>query len=202
MKTLSNLLRDIFSAHRTDKERDPICKVKDNNNAKTEPPNGKNSIDAPQIQDTNQPEVNQTEKTKEDNQHLLTQNPIQNETETDEISGDPNLDHSTSRETDGSDQELQKAGQSKSGYRPGCPGDLNPGEKKWPEVETESGEVSQDERTKEAIQEAYLQGVIAGRNAQIEEKYFPKTDDGIPCFHGNACKTSSGNDIFSLAREA
>ena len=45
-------------------------------------------------------------------------------------------------------------------------------------------------------------GRIAGRNEQIEEKYFPATDDGIPQFRGRPTTQQTYNDIFSMAREA
>ena len=54
----------------------------------------------------------------------------------------------------------------------------------------------------ETPEEAYRRGVIDGRNQQIEEKYFPKTDDGIPNFRGRPEKSSPLSDIFSMAREA
>ena len=50
--------------------------------------------------------------------------------------------------------------------------------------------------------EAFKRGVIEGRNQQIEERFFPKTDDGIPHFHGGTPANLPGDDIFSLAREA
>lgn len=45
-------------------------------------------------------------------------------------------------------------------------------------------------------------GRIAGRNEQIEEKYFPATDDGIPQFRGRTTTRQTYTDIFSMAREA
>ena len=54
----------------------------------------------------------------------------------------------------------------------------------------------------EAILEAFRKGVIEGRNQQIEERFFPKTDEEIPRFHGHPSKYLPSDDIFSLAREA
>ena len=53
-----------------------------------------------------------------------------------------------------------------------------------------------------AKSEAYREGEIAGRNAQIMEKHFPSTDDGLPHLSSGAKNTGSTTDIFSIAREA
>ena len=53
-----------------------------------------------------------------------------------------------------------------------------------------------------AKSEAYREGEIAGRNAQIMEKHFPSTDDGLPHLSSGAKNTGSTSDIFSIAREA
>lgn len=53
-----------------------------------------------------------------------------------------------------------------------------------------------------ALKAAYNEGLIAGRNEVIEEKFFPSDTDGIPNFHGHNCRISYNGDIFSLAREA
>ena len=53
-----------------------------------------------------------------------------------------------------------------------------------------------------ARSEAYLEGEIAVRNAQISEKYFPSTDDGLPHLGTTSKTTRPGSDIFSMAREA
>ena len=52
-----------------------------------------------------------------------------------------------------------------------------------------------------AAAEAYKEGEIAGRNAQIEERYFPKTEDGLPHFRGMK-ERHNDTGIFSLARNA
>lgn len=49
--------------------------------------------------------------------------------------------------------------------------------------------------------EAYRDGEIAGRNAQIMEKHFPTTDDGLPHL-ASGVKDSKGEDIFSIAKDA
>ena len=52
-----------------------------------------------------------------------------------------------------------------------------------------------------AVADAYKEGELAGRNAKIEEKYFPKADDGLPHFNGlKEHRQSTG--IFNLARNA
>lgn len=54
-----------------------------------------------------------------------------------------------------------------------------------------------------AKEAAYREGEKAGRNAKIEEEFFPTTDDGIPHFNGlNRPSGKKRDDIFSLAREA
>lgn len=85
------------------------------------------------------------------------------------------------------------------GEREGCGGRTDTGE---PENGGET--ISPDDpELKKAIEEAYRKGVIEGRNAQIEEKYFPMTDDGIPRLRsGRPLKKRSSDNIFALAREA
>lgn len=53
-----------------------------------------------------------------------------------------------------------------------------------------------------ARSEAYREGEIAGRNAQIMEKHFPSTDDGLPHLPSKVSKDSAREDIFSIARNA
>ena len=53
-----------------------------------------------------------------------------------------------------------------------------------------------------ARSEAYKEGEIAGRNAQIMERHFPKTDDGLPHLHGSTTPGKDPGSIFSIAREA
>lgn len=53
-----------------------------------------------------------------------------------------------------------------------------------------------------ARSEAYREGEIAGRNAQIIEKHFPSTDDGLPHLSGGANPEKEGVDIFSIAKQA
>lgn len=59
----------------------------------------------------------------------------------------------------------------------------------------ESGGIDREE-------EAYQRGLRDGRNMVIEERYFPKTDDGVPHFRGNPTRVNATGDIFSMAREA
>lgn len=50
---------------------------------------------------------------------------------------------------------------------------------------------------------AFKEGEIAGRNAKIEERYFPSNDDGLPHLRGSVRKRSGNDgDIFSMARNA
>lgn len=49
---------------------------------------------------------------------------------------------------------------------------------------------------------AYEEGELAGRNARIEEEYFPSADDGLPKFTGIKSSTTLRDDIFSIARDA
>ena len=53
-----------------------------------------------------------------------------------------------------------------------------------------------------AREEAFREGELSGRNARIEETYFPKTDDGLPHFKGTARRSRPFGDIFDTAREA
>ena len=54
-----------------------------------------------------------------------------------------------------------------------------------------------------ARDEAFKEGERAGRNAKIEEEYFPKVDDGLPRFHGTVKpRPTQRDDIFTLARNA
>lgn len=72
-----------------------------------------------------------------------------------------------------------------------------------PEIEDKtSKENTRQEDFNKAIEEAYQRGLIDGRNAQIEEIYYPKEDDGIPVFRGKPSNYRSTGDFFSIAREA
>lgn len=65
------------------------------------------------------------------------------------------------------------------------------------------GDPSPDLPTREEeVEAAYQKGLIDGRNAAIEEKYFPTKDDGIPHFRGRVSRPQPFSDIFSMAREA
>lgn len=137
---------------------------------------------------SNSPESNQEPENKSNS---LTQNQNQNETETDETARNPVVDCPFAGEGDRTDP---KCPENKAG-EPGEPGGDSG-------VTTEDPQHTSDASHQEAIKEAYRQGEIAGRNAQIEEKYFPKTDDGIPHFRGRPSRHISSADIFSMAREA
>lgn len=119
----------------------------------------------------------QTRKLKEEpptNQNTTNQNSDNHETESDENPGIPGMDNSDAGESDGNAQEAIPE-----------PGDA--GTRRDFEAE---------------LKEAYQKGVIDGRNAKIEEQYFPKHDDGIPQFRGAASASNSAPNIFSMAREA
>ncbi len=64
------------------------------------------------------------------------------------------------------------------------------------------------EREKSALryqldkEEAYRQGVIAGRNARIEIEEFPAVTEDVPNLKGNTTPDSSGASIFRIASEA
>lgn len=53
----------------------------------------------------------------------------------------------------------------------------------------------------QAKAEAAREGEIKGRNAKIEEKYFPKDEDGVPAL-SNSKPRQEPDDIFTLARGA
>lgn len=65
-----------------------------------------------------------------------------------------------------------------------------------------------NEREKSALryqldkEEAYRQGVIAGRNARIEIEEFPAVTEDVPNLKGNTTPDSSGASIFRIASEA
>lgn len=50
-----------------------------------------------------------------------------------------------------------------------------------------------------AREAAYREGEVAGRNAKIEEEYFPTLDDGVPHFNGAVNRGAGKDDIFSMA---
>lgn len=54
----------------------------------------------------------------------------------------------------------------------------------------------------QALADAYSRGERDGRNAGIEEEYFPMADDGLPHFRSAGGKGTRRPDIFSLADEA
>ena len=131
---------------------------------------------------------NNRESTGDENQtNLLTQKPNQDEAETDESVGNPELDNPDVREDPGTCEELgqPESGTGESGEQP---------ERVDPEKETRDFE--------REIEDAYQRGVIDGRNAVIEDKFFPSLDDGVPRFRGISSKENFAADIFSMAREA
>lgn len=111
-------------------------------------------------------------------------NQKEHEREIDQSAGDSRLDNSAAPEIGRPAQEEQ-------------PGPSKPGR----DSAVEEPASSPEEEGEKALSD-YERGVIDGRNQQIEEKYFPKTDDGVPHFHGNHTRRSPLGDIFSMAREA
>ena len=129
-----------------------------------------------------------------------TQNQNQNETETNESARNPQLDNPSP----GKDSRLDQ-GDQKSGDTAGATGAESGTTLTTPEKNPQATDNQLDKTPQsheEALKEAYRKGEIAGRNAQIEEKYFPKTDDGVPQFRGRASKQAVSSDIFTMARNA
>ena len=146
----------------------------------------------------------------------------QNETEIDENPGNPGVDYPNVGKTTGSAENSQESNRllSESGAGSECEPLSGSELEQSSEPDTESrSEINIEDLTPnpvpnpnpkslsnpdfaKAIEEAYQRGVIDGRNAKIEEEYFPKTNDGIPQFHGSFSKENSFGDIFSMAREA
>ena len=109
-----------------------------------------------------------------------------NERETDEDLRHPELDNPLPGETPRPLQEHEESGE--------CGGESAPGT-------GNGGECGRIDYEK-AIAEAYQRGLIDGRNAQIEERYFPKKDDGIPHFHGSPSNGVTVGDFFRMAKGA
>ena len=77
-----------------------------------------------------------------------------------------------------------------------------PGDPRVDSPDDRENSESLQERGEVTLEEAYRRGVIDGRNQQIEERYFPKVEDGIPHFHGRPSESLPSSSIFSMAREA
>ena len=120
--------------------------------------------------------------------------PQEHETETDEISGDPGLDNSALRENPRTAEEPAQQPE------PGTPDGSESGTTEL-EKDISTPGISEEEFNA-AVADAYKRGFLDGKNASIEEKYFPKTDDGIPAFRGRPSTAVLAGDIFSMAREA
>lgn len=173
MKTIKLLLRDWLNRSNLTKKENPTAKKSD----------------------SNQKPINTTLKTNQD------------ETETDESAGIPVVDNPPLGENPGDDQgEKRGAGE----LTPSSSD--SPSERKTQE-ETSSqtladpqkddpGQSEEDNETQKRIEEAYRKGLIDGKNARIEERFFPKNDDGIPNFRGRPQLPPPLSDIFSMAREA
>ena len=68
-------------------------------------------------------------------------------------------------------------------------------------IETEQSSGVNHDLEKE-IEKAYNRGLIDGRNARIEETFFPKKAESVPAFRGTPRNSMPSSDIFSVAREA
>lgn len=148
--------------------------------------------DKNQDKDNNQDKERSESNTTGDNQPSLQTLKLQeHETENHEDPRNPELDNPVAGENHPDSKEATDASQPSTGR-----GDGNTAELKDPK----ESEKAEDFDPKLSL--AYEKGLIDGRNAQIEEKYFPKTDDGIPHFRGRPSKSISAGDIFSMAREA
>ncbi|MCH5227311.1 MAG: hypothetical protein J1F16_05785 [Muribaculaceae bacterium] len=180
MKTLSNLVREIFKTGK-----------------RIKPPVDRNTDIIPE----EMPEMTPASENQPNNQPPKQS---QNETENLEVAGNPGLD--TARNT----EILQNALQSDQGNpEPGNEKVCESGNPATGESESgntipgeESKELSGDLDREKAIKEAYRQGELAARNARIEERYFPRKEDGIPAFRGKPSAMRPAADIFSMAREA
>lgn len=172
MKTISNLIREIFAAHRTDKDRSPVAET---------------SLSTTNLSSTNQnPSPSPSEETEGE-----IKNPNAYETKSDETPRDPELDNPDAGEDPRDAQEPEEPGFPQSD-------ESRTDEQRADESRTDESNTG-EERIKD--QRTYEEGVVDGRNAVIEETYFPK-EDGVPHFRGNASRNPSCPDIFSLAREA
>lgn len=155
----------------------------------------------------------------ENNSKLQTPKSNSDETETDEDLRVSRVDNPDARESDGNPEEQEQADASETGGDSGeGESACDPGGEELKEEAKEIAEISEipkEETTaenepaeeketdwEEALREAYQRGVKDGRNAVIEEKYFPRTDDGIPRFRGSSSRPVLQGDIFSMAREA
>lgn len=168
MKTISSLIREIFSLRNNPHKPKPTERAPEEMKSKTQ-----------QHESENQ------------------RHQKQDETETDEIRRDPEMDSAVAREIAGNAESSQGADRGKSGEpKPGS----EEIEMTRMQKETSPAESEKSLAEKE-IEKAFQQGVIAGRNQKIEEKFFPQSD-GLPVFHGMPAKGASSIDIFSLAREA
>ena len=157
----------------------------------------------------------------ENQQKSLTQNQNNDETETIETSGPVGMDHPDACKSDGDNQEgdgggikvFEEAEESETVPSPEKSEEAASAEVEKEKKVTEPPSPIIKEVTTEiaaqpdksdsaAVDEAYQKGFIDGKNAQIEEKYFPKSNDGLPHFRGRQSKPNYTADIFSMAREA
>lgn len=123
-----------------------------------------------------------------------------NETETDEIHGDSGMDSADDPQNfrDPSGNQPSEGQETPERTETGG-GDSGRGEGGG---STGGGIRLTIEEYESALKESYEKGWKEGRNTGIEEKYFPKNNDGIPRFPGNAQPQNPADSIFSIAREA
>lgn len=168
MKTVSQLIREIFATRDSLKKKEAEERNKEPENE----PAG-------------------------ESQQSLTLKDEKDETEIDENSGNPGMDTPADQEIDANAEGAQTGGgEGERRIQPGGDGG-EPEEAK----ELQSG-IEKEKMTAEALEKAYQDGYLAGKNAKIEEKYFPKTDDGLPNFRGYNKPARPVSTIFSMAREA
>lgn len=185
MKTLSEILKEIFALRDRTKSK-PSKRVAAADKADIGPPE--------------QQEASESQKL-----IINPKNSERDERETDENRGDNHLDTPADTEAGKSHQgesasQTQDQGETK-GEASGDAGQ-QPGRECIAETGEPGNGIRGNDPLPDGIETAYAKGYKDGRNATIEERYFPKTDDGIPVFRGKPEKRNLNPDIFSMAREA
>ncbi|MCH5228543.1 MAG: hypothetical protein J1F12_00930 [Muribaculaceae bacterium] len=160
---------------------------------------------------SNQRVENETIPAAENQQTVINHQNQDDETENHEMDGSDRLDTSIDQQDDRDAEKFQESVESGDGDGDG------EGERSGTDADTGTGTGENEEDTereiereitltelpefKAALEKAYNEGVIAGRNQKIEELHFPKKEDNIPAFKGITEKPVQTN-IFSIAREA
>ena len=180
MKTIKSLLKELLRSHGTENAGETTA-VESSKELTTK------ENDVKRDETGNLPSDGKPEQ-----EESLTVKTNSDETENHEMAGVSDVADTAAAELPGNPEKTEKADREGETVSNGNPTDLR--------------ELSDHEETpapsENALKKAYEEGYIAGRNSSIEEKYFPKDDDGIPHFHGSPSQNISGSDIFSMAREA